>query len=161
MIIDNLITMDKQELIQQTADELLGKMGVVVKSQVTLAGDMYTIQIDSSDEASLLIGKYGNTLRALQTVLEVILFKKLGEKVEIMVNVGDYRERQKERVEGIAESVAQRVIRENQPASLDSFTSFERKLIHEYISAHYPDLRSFSEGEGPERKLIVSTKETS
>src|SRR5437870_951630 len=129
--------MDKQEVIQNLADELLEKMGLTVKSKVLFNNNVYIIQIDSEDQAPLLIGKYGSTLKSLQTVLETTLFKKLGEKVEVMVNVGDYRERQKERVEGIAEQVAQKVTQENQPVSLQSFSAYERKLVHEYISGHY------------------------
>lgn len=153
--------MEKQAIIQNLADELLEKMGLTIKSKVFFNNDSYIIQIDSEDKAPLLIGKYGSTLKSLQIVLEAILFKKLGEKVEVMVNVGDYRERQKERVEGIAEDVAQRVTRENQPVSLQSFSAYERKLVHEYISTHYPTLTSYSEGEGRERQLIVAVQKTS
>jgi spoIIIJ-associated protein len=150
--------MDKQETIQNLTTELLEKMGVGAKSKVLFNKDAYIIQIEAEGDAPLLIGKFGSTLKSLQTILEVMLFKQLGEKVDVMVNVGDYRERQKERVEGIAENIAKRVTADGQKVELDSFSAFERKLVHEYISANYPSLTSFSEGEGLDRKLVIALK---
>ncbi|OGK19351.1 hypothetical protein A3D80_00465 [Candidatus Roizmanbacteria bacterium RIFCSPHIGHO2_02_FULL_40_13b] len=151
--------MEEQEVIKTLTLELLGKMGFSMEPTITKEeGDVYLVTIEESEDSSLLIGKFGATLSSLQTVLEAILFKKFGKKVNIAVNIGDYRERQKERVEGIAENVATRVKEENRQASLQSFSAYERKLIHEYISKNHPDLTSTSEGEGRERKLIIEKK---
>jgi spoIIIJ-associated protein len=58
----------------------------------------------------------------------------------------------------IAENIAKRVTADGQKVELDSFSAFERKLVHEYISANYPSLTSFSEGEGLDRKLVIALK---
>lgn len=148
--------MEEQTEIKQLMTELLEKMGFTNEVTVTQQENLWMVQIAENEESPLLIGKFGMTLRSLQTILETALFKKLGKKVELAVNIGDYRERQKERLEEIAENVATRVKAEHRPASLRSFSAYERKLIHEYISQKHPDLRTTSMGEGKERRLIIS-----
>lgn len=148
--------MEEQEIIKQIISELLEKMGFSMDVTVTQEESLWMVQIAESDDSSLLIGKFGTTLRSLQTILETALFKKLGKKVDVAVNIGDYRERQKERLDEIAENVAGRVKTEHRPASLRSFSAYERKLLHEYISKNHPDLRTVSMGEGKDRRLIIS-----
>lgn len=148
--------MEEQTEIKQIMTDLLAKMGFTNEVTVTQQENLWMVQIAENEESSLLIGKFGMTLRSLQTILETALFKKLGKKVDLAVNIGDYRERQKERLEEIAENVANRVKTEHRPAALRSFSAYERKLIHEYVSKQHPDLRTTSMGEGKERRLIIS-----
>lgn len=151
--------MDKSEVIKSKTEVLLEKMAVPSTVTVTVDSDVFAVQIDNEEMASLLIGKHGMTIRSLQTVLEAMLYREFGEKVELIVNVGDYRQRQKERIESLAETIAQRVTAEGRPASLPSFSAYERKLVHEYIGAKHHHLTSYSEGEGRDRKLVIKTKD--
>lgn len=150
--------MDKKETIRQEGEELLKKMIDSYELEVNEHEGMYEVLIKTEEHAPTVIGRHGETIRALQKILEVILYKKFGEPVEMLVNVNDYREKQRERLEGIAESTAQRVLAEKRELSLRSFSAFERRLIHEYIAKNYPDLTSRSEGEGKERQLIIGPK---
>jgi len=138
---------------------LLKKLNVAVEEvSVKAENENYFVQIKSLIDAPFLIGRYGETLQATQRIIEVFLFKIFGEKIELVINVNDYRERQKERLEKIAENIAQRVVAEKKEQSLGSFSNYERKIIHEFISKNYPELTSYSEGEGYNRILIVALK---
>ena len=95
--------MEKTEIIQKKTEELLKKTGFELNVSVTQQDNVYNINIEDSEDTSLLIGKYGASLRSLQTVLDAMFFAEFGEAIDIMVNVSDYRERQKERIETIAE----------------------------------------------------------
>ncbi len=150
--------MDKISIIKAEADGLLKKIINTFELEVTEDSGMYQVIIKTESDAPTVIGRHGETIRALQKILEVILYKQFGQPVDLLVNVNDYREKQKERLEGIAESVAQRVKTEKREAPLRSFSSYERKVIHEFIAANHPDLESMSEGEGKERHLIVRLK---
>lgn len=150
--------MDKAVIIQQMAEELIRKIGFEIAVSVALQDGVYVINLADSEDTSLIIGKYGATLRSIQTVLDTMIFAEFEESVDIMVNVSDYRERQKERIETIAENIASRVAAEGRLAILPAFSSYERKLIHEYIATNHPTLTSHSEGEGRERKLVVEAK---
>ena len=149
--------MTNQDTIKQLASDLLAKMGVNGEVEVVPEGDGYKVQIESATESSLLIGRHGAGLRAIQAIIDAAAFKALGKKVEIIVDIGDYRQKQQERLQEIAREAAERVMSENQPARLHSFSGYERKIIHEYISENFPKLTSVSEGE-EERVLIISKK---
>jgi len=151
--------MDKLKVIKLETEELLKKLNVAVEEvNVSTENENYFVQIKSSIDAPFLIGRYGETLRAIQRIMEVILFKIFGENIDLVVNVNDYRERQKERLEKIAKNIAQRVITEKKEQSLPSFSNYERKIIHEFISKNYPELTSHSVGEEADRILIISLR---
>lgn len=150
--------MDKTETVKAEAEELLKKMIGDFETEIKEDGGDYQVIIKTEEDAPTVIGRHGETIRALQKILEVILYKKFGEPVDLLLNVNDYREKQTERLEGIAEDIAQRVKTENREVPLRSFSSYERKIIHEYIAKKYPELSSFSVGEGRDRQLIVSPK---
>ena len=150
--------MDKKETIKAEAEGLLTKMIDSFEIEVTEMEGMYEVMIKTEENAPTVIGRHGETIRAIQKILEVMFYKKFGEPVELLVNVNDYREKQRERLEGIAEDIAQRAIAENKELPLRSFSAFERKLIHEYISKNYPNLTTHSEGEGKDRQLLVGPK---
>ena len=148
--------MDKLKTIKTEAEELLKKMIGKFELEVTEEEDIFHVVIKTDEDAPTVIGRHGETIRALQKILEVILYKKFGEPVSLLLNVNDYREKQVERLEGIAEELAQRVKTENREVPLRSFSSYERKIVHEYIAKTHPDLTSYSVGEGRDRQLLVS-----
>ena len=148
--------MDKIKSIKSETEELLKKMIDKFGIEVTQEEEVFHVVIKTEEDAPTVIGRHGETIRALQKILEVVLYKKFGEPVDLLLNVNDYREKQVERLEGIAEDIAQRVKSENREVPLRSFSSYERKIIHEYIAKNYPDLTSYSVGEGRDRQLIVS-----
>ncbi len=150
--------MDKIQTIKTETEELLKKMIEKFEVEVTLEEDVYHVVIKTEEEAPTVIGRHGETIRALQKILEVVLYKKLGEPIDLLLNVNDYREKQIERLEGIAKDIAERVKSENREVPLRSFSSYERKIIHEYIAKNYPDLTSYSVGEGRDRQLMVAPK---
>jgi spoIIIJ-associated protein len=150
--------MDIQKTVQNQVEELLTKLNIKAAITVTLEGEKYLVQLSTETEAPYLIGKYGETLSSLQRIIESMLFKELNTQVDIILNVNDYRERQKERLEKIAENIALRVKEQKREAYLRSFSAYERKIIHEYIATNHPELQSQSEDEGYERKLVVSLK---
>ena len=151
---------EKVNTIQTLIGDIVTKLGFDAKVDVTeQEGGVFLVHIKTEDDASMLIGKHARMLSSLQRILSAMLFKAFQEKVDVLVDVNDYREVQKERLVGIASNVAQRVIDEDRPAQLSSFSAYERKIIHEYIAENYQSLESHSEGEEKYRKLVISKKE--
>ena len=150
--------MDKIQTIKSETEELLKKMIEKFEIEVTLEEEVFHVVIKTEEEAPTVIGRHGETIRALQKILEVVLYKKFGEPIDLLLNVNDYREKQVERLEGIAEEIAQRVKNEKREVPIRSFSSYERKIIHEYIAKNHPDLTSYSVGEGRDRQLLVAPK---
>ncbi|OGK19784.1 hypothetical protein A3C23_01625 [Candidatus Roizmanbacteria bacterium RIFCSPHIGHO2_02_FULL_37_13b] len=150
--------MDKKKIIKEKVTDILNCLSFNPDISVEEVDNVYQVTLKTESEASLLIGRYGETLSSLQRVMEAILYKSFGELVPILVNVNDYREKQKERIENIAKNIADRTIAQKKISSLSSFSSFERKLIHEYVSKNFPELESFSEGVGRDRKIFIKLK---
>jgi len=151
--------MDKKEFIEQKVGELLKKLGFESTTiEVVDEEGKYMVNLATENDASALIGKYGETLGALQRICEVMMFKHFNEEVLVLVNINDYRQKQKERIEGIAENVAERVTADQKTVPLSGFSSFERKIIHEYVTTNYPELTTISEGEGRDRTINISIK---
>jgi spoIIIJ-associated protein len=150
--------MDKVQVIKSEAEELIKKIIEKYEIQVEETDGTYHVIIKTEEEAPTIIGRHGETIRAIQKILEVILYKKLGESINVLVNVNDYREKQKERLESLAAQSAERVVAEQRPSYLRGFSSYERKLIHEYVTKNYSDLTTYSVGEGSDRRLVINLK---
>ncbi|PIP62324.1 hypothetical protein COW98_04690, partial [Candidatus Roizmanbacteria bacterium CG22_combo_CG10-13_8_21_14_all_35_9] len=91
--------MDKLSTIKSETEALLSKIIDKFEVAVNEEEGIFQIDIKSEEEVSTVIGRHGETIRAIQKLLEVILYKKLGEGVDLLVNVNDFREKQKERLE--------------------------------------------------------------
>ncbi len=149
--------MEKISIIKNEVEELIKKIIDQYEIEVKEEEGRYLVLI-KTEEAATLIGRYGETIRAIQKIIEVILYKKFQSPIQILVNVNDYREKQKEKLETLARKIAEEVKKEKKQAALGKLSSFERKIIHEFISKNYPELESHSEGEGKERKLVIQSK---
>ena len=150
--------MDKTATIKTETEELLNKMISKFEVEVADDGGIFQVIIKTDEEVSTVIGRHGETIRAIQKILEVILYKKFNERVEILVNVNDFREKQKERLESMAHEYAEQTKVTGTAGYIRSLSSYERKLIHEYITENYPELTTSSVGEGRERQLVIEVK---
>lgn len=150
--------MNKTDIIQKTTEEIIGKMIENPEVNVAQEGEIYHVNIIAGEDAPTIIGRHGETIRALQKILEVILYKQTNENVDILVNVNDYREKQKERLQHIASEVATKTRDTGSPSYLRGFSSYERRIIHEYITNNFSDLTTYSIGEGRDRRLVVDLK---
>ncbi len=152
--------MDKIATIKNEAEELLKKMidDFELTAEEDTENQIYQLTVKTNDEASTIIGRHGETIRAIQKILEVILYKKIGEPARVLLNVNDYREKQKERLEQLAGELAEKTQSVQRPTHYRGLSSYERRIVHEYITKGYPDLTTFSVGEGRDRHLVIDLK---
>lgn len=152
--------MDKIQTIKTEAEELLKKM--IGNLELTVEEDtenkIFLLTVKTDEEASTIIGRHGETIRAVQKILEVILYKKLGEPARVLLNVNDYREKQKERLEQLGTELAEKTQSVQRPTHFRGLSSYERRIVHEHITKTYPDLTTFSVGEGRDRHLVIDLK---
>jgi spoIIIJ-associated protein len=150
---------DKVKILQKLTDELLSLMATKAKSEVSYdkENEAFSVNIDAGDETGLLIGKKGETLLGIQTTLGFLLKQKTGEWNRILVNVGDYREKEEGYLKDLAASTAQRAKETGEPQNLYNLKPWQRRVIHLTLSED-KDITTESEGEGEERYLIVKPK---
>lgn len=153
------ISQDKLKKIEESAVKLLSLMGSRAKVSVSFeeGNQAVLINLETDEETGLLIGRQGETLMAIQTVLGMIARKNFEEWVRIIVNVGDYREKQESRLKELAAQTALRAKETGEPQYLYNLTPNQRRIIHLALSED-KELETESQGEGAERFLIVRIK---
>jgi spoIIIJ-associated protein len=140
--------------VRKVVAELLERMGV--KCQVSARESAEAITVDvSGRDLGMLIGWRGETLRALQTMTNLLASRQLGPDRRVVVDVEKYRQRRENTVREIAHRAARQVKMTGDPITLDAMQPFERRAIHLAL-AEDPDVMTGSIGEEPERRVVVS-----
>jgi spoIIIJ-associated protein len=100
-----------------------------------------------------LVGRRGEVLEALQELTRLAVHRQTGERARLMLDVGGYRARRRAELTEVGQDAADEVKRTGTPKSLAVMTPFERKIVHGAVAD--AGLRSESEGEEPNRRVIV------
>ena len=146
----------KAEIARSLVEGLLKHMGV--RAQVTVRPSSEPITLDiSGRDLGALIGWRGETLRALQSVTNVMVGRHLAEGERIIVDVERYRQRREHTVREIAMRAARQVKMTGDAITLDAMQPFERRAIHLALEGD-PDVTSGSIGEEPERRVVVGPR---
>lgn len=106
------------------------------------------------EDSGLLIGRRGETLRALQFLVSFIASKKLDDRVNLFIDVAGYQSRRYESLRVLANRVAQRVVDSGEETPLETMPPNERRVIHMTLSDN-PDVNTVSEGTGEDRRVVV------
>jgi spoIIIJ-associated protein len=142
------------EQVKSLVAELLERMGI--RCQVSARESEESITVDvSGRDLGMLIGWRGETLRALQTMTNLLASKHLGPERRVIVDVEKYRQRRENTVREIAFRAARQVKMTGDPITLDAMQPFERRAIHMAL-AEDPEVATGSIGEEPERRVVVS-----
>ena len=150
---------EKTKTLKNLVDELFSLMGVSVNVDVSYdeGNEAFIVNIDGKDETGLLIGRKGETLSSIQTVLATIFKVKTGEWSRVLVNVGDYREKEEDHLKNLAESAASRAKETGEPQPLYNLKPGQRRIIHLYL-ANDKEIETESIGEDAERYLLIKPK---
>jgi spoIIIJ-associated protein len=138
-------------LLQQILNKikLEGKIGVEVEE------DHVLVRVEGK-ELGLLIGRHGETLQAIQRIINMAV-NKAGEGRKILVDIEGYREKRIKSLQNIAKRVAEKVAKTGQPMALQPMTSYERRAIHLALRDH-KKVKTASEGIEPNRFVKILPK---
>lgn len=147
------------DTLKNITEKLLSLMNVSAKVEVSYDknDEVFVVDIDAGETTGLLIGKRGETLLSIQNILGVLFKQETGEWAKIVVNVGDYRQKEEEYLKSLAENTAQRAVETGNPQNLYNLKAWQRRVIHVFLTDN-KDVATTSEGEGEDRYLIVSPK---
>jgi spoIIIJ-associated protein len=109
------------------------------------------------DEAGDLVGRYGSGLNSLQYLAILVGQRRTGEHLRLTLDAGGYRARREAALIEQAEALAAEVVAAGQEAELDPLSAFERRIIHNALADH-PDVITYSEGEGEDRRVIIAPR---
>lgn len=108
----------------------------------------------SGGDLAVLIGRHGRTLDALQTLVSLMVSRKLGFRFPLVVDVEGYKGRRKSKLAGMARNAAKRALRTGGSVKLPPMNAYERRLVHLALR-DYDDVATHSEGVDPDRFVIV------
>ncbi|MDP7414011.1 MAG: RNA-binding cell elongation regulator Jag/EloR [SAR202 cluster bacterium] len=144
----------------EVLDEIISLLGVDVVTSLTqadkenLGGPAFDIE---GDDAGLLIGRRGETLKSLQFLVKYMVSQKLGVNANLQVDVEGYQERRNEALANMARRVAQRVMDSGNPISLEPMPANERRIVHLTLADH-ARVTTESAGSGMSRQVVVHLK---
>ena len=149
--------MSEKKLVKETIEELLTLLDCSdAKIKITEEESNLLVNIKVEDQG-VLIGYHGETINSLQLILSLIVYRKLGKWQPVLIDIGDYRQEQKERLKNVALNTAQKVKFSQTPVVLFGLKSFERRIIHMTLADH-PEVYTESRGEGINRELVIHAK---
>ncbi len=147
---------DVSEYLKSYLNELLTNMNIEANYEVYVREGRISIKMFSSQN-SILIGKNGQTLKALTNILKQVVYKDMEVYPYIILDVEDYKEKQEKRLERLAKNIAREVRTTGVEVAMDNMNSYERRIVHNVL-AKYEDLSTNSEGEEPNRHIVVKLK---
>lgn len=147
---------DKETLAMSFLKTICEHFDVDVTIQPKNLGE-YTKLSMTGNDLGVLIGRRGETLDALQYLLNLAVHKQSGEKPHIILDVEGYRAKRKQTLERLAQNLAKKAKRTRRAVVLEPMNPQERRIIHTSLQNH-PDVSTISEGDEPYRKVVIKLK---
>jgi spoIIIJ-associated protein len=152
---------DAEAIPQDAVDEaeeritaLLDAMGFESRVEVYDAGGFVAVDV-ATDNTALFIGQKGETIDALQYLVNASVNKTRSSRVRIVLDAEGYRQRRVEALQGMAHRSARKALREDRPIGLPPMNPAERRVVHLFLRDN-PRVTTESEGAGDSRRVLIS-----
>jgi spoIIIJ-associated protein len=140
--------------IRGLVTEVVEAMGFDARIDVYDAGGFVAVDV-ASDNTALFIGQKGETIDALQYLVNAAIYGKRPFFKRIILDAEGYRQRRVEAIQGIAHRTARRAIRERRSVELPPMSPSERRIVHLFLEDN-PRVTTASEGSGDNRRVRIS-----
>jgi len=149
---------DAIEVAAEVLDTLLKLMGIEGKVKVSSRGLPAVLDVEGQD-LGILIGRQGQTLTSLEYITRLIVAGRLKSWLPLNVDVAGYKRRRRESLQRLALHLAEQVKSRKSAISLEPMPPDERRIIHLALADH-PDVTTQSIGDGENRKVVISPKQS-
>ena len=156
--------LDTIRTTRDTVEELLQRMGIQATVDVRWGelippGKIRPLMVDiHGDDLSILIGRRGEALSALQYITRLIVGKELKQPTAVVIDVEGYRARRESQLRRLARRMAEQAVETGRTTSLEPMPANERRIIHIELRDD-PKVDTLSVGEGNRRKVTIVPKE--
>lgn len=134
--------------------QVVGALDLEAEVSVEETDEEIRARVDGED-MGVLIGRRGQTIDAVQLICYRIAFRGRGDRKRVSVDASGYRERRRETIERQADRAADRALETGKEIEIEPMSSSERKVVHDRLKDR-PGIETFSEGDEPERCVIVA-----
>lgn len=143
-----------EETIRSIVAALLRPIDEDIRFSVDASGDPILVHVDDDENSGLIIGRDGQTITALQYVANRIVSKIWPHSARIQLDAGDYRQKQQEQLQGIAQFLSQKAKKSGRVQSTRPLSSFHRRVVHMALQ-HDHGVQTRSKGEGPMKRVLI------
>jgi spoIIIJ-associated protein len=143
-----------ESAVRELLELLVERLSLDAEIDVRRDGDTITGAL-VGDDLGLFIGRHGQTIEAVQHLAQRIAFRGHPSDVRVVIDAAGYRDRRASALRREADEAADTAVRGGRPVALDAMTASERKLLHEYLRDR-GDVETYSEGDEPDRHLVVA-----
>lgn len=142
------------ELATKTVQDLISFFEVNIDVATTFEDGVINISVASSELNSLLIGRNAETLRSMQSLVASVLRNQNADVQRVNIDIADYK---KQRADKLAEKARGWIeeVRRTGDSYVADLNAADRRVVH-HVASEYSDIRTFSEGEGRDRRLIIA-----
>lgn len=148
-----LITKQEKKEIEEVLETVLTKLELDKEFNLTVNEENLEIVLKTQD-TGIVIGKRGEVLDSLQTLLSVIFSRKTGKFIPVSLEVGDYRKNRTDWLFNLAENIKEQVLNEGREIALPNLKPWERRIVHLKFQDD-KEVVTESIGEGQERTLVI------
>lgn len=142
------------EVAKKYLADLLTFFEVNVEIDARLEDDIIELSVPSTDINSLLIGKNAETLRSLQLIVSTMLRGKDAQVSRVNIDIADYKKQRAEKVAKQAKEWIDEVLHTGD-SKVVHLNAADRRIVH-HVAGEYPNIRTFSEGEGRDRRIVIA-----
>ena len=157
----NIESVGAERVIEETTKVVLRLVESIVDNptcEVEITPDSrIKVMIDAGDSSGLLIGRYSQTLTAIQYIASRVLSRVFGAAARMQIDAGDYRERQDDKMRELALSLAERVKEEGRGLYTRPLSSYHRRVVHVTLQDD-PELQTRSKGDGAMKRVLITLK---
>jgi spoIIIJ-associated protein len=140
--------------VQAILERVVEELGVEARIEVDEVDEEIVGRIEG-DDVGLLIGRRGQTIDAVQLLCYRAAFRGRQDRKRVVVDAAGYRERRREAIERQADRAAERSLKTGKEIELEPMSPTERRVVHQHLKER-AGIETFSEGEEPERCVIVA-----
>ena len=149
--------MNKQQSIEFARtflQDIISFFGENIDVEAGVEGDVIELYVESSDSNSILIGRNAETLRRLQYLVSTALRNKDASLTRVNVDIADYKKQREEKIAEKARGWIEEV-RATGNSHIARINAADRRIVHR-VASEYSDIRTYSEGEGRDRHIIIA-----
>lgn len=149
--------MNKQQSIEFARtflQDIISFFGENIDVEADVEGDVIELYVESSDSNSILIGRNAETLRSLQYLVSTALRNKDASLTRVNVDIADYKKQREEKIAEKARGWIEEV-RATGNSHIVRINAADRRIVHR-VASEYSDIRTYSEGEGRDRHIIIA-----
>ncbi|MBI3909773.1 MAG: protein jag [Armatimonadetes bacterium] len=151
------MTTDPGTVAADFLQELLEAIGLHVEVELDRRPDGTYWLTAIGPDADFIPGPNGSTINAIQYLVGLVTLRRAGQYIRLVVDADNYRARREQTLTEMARQYAAQVKRTGQECVLDPLNPFERRIVHTALLDD-PDVITYSEGDEPDRCVVISPR---